>query len=115
MTNTTSFMDEDWTGLTKSQIKSRILFELEEEECKAEGHLLTVAIYCRRCGEYFDLENLQLLQKKKNVPLADKEELEKQHDECKDGIHKWEQEQATVCTICGMYGDEYNDRRKSSV
>jgi hypothetical protein len=41
MTNTTSFEDEDWTGLTHSQIKSRILSELEEEECNSNGHLIT--------------------------------------------------------------------------
>lgn len=41
----------------------------------------------------------------------DQQELERQHDQCKDGIHKWEEEKAIVCNVCGMYQQEYEQRQ----
>ena len=40
-----------------------------------------------------------------------REELEKLHNACLDGNHKWQEEKLIVCTTCGMYQDEYNDRK----
>ena len=31
MTNTTSFLDDEWTGLTKEKIKSKIISEFKEQ------------------------------------------------------------------------------------
>jgi len=42
-----------------------------------------------------------------------REELEKLHDECKvNDNHKWEVARLIVCSVCGMYQDEYDDRKK---
>jgi hypothetical protein len=45
-----SFVDEDWSGLTHKQIYSQIVAELEEEQCRKEGHEWTPTYYCRTCG-----------------------------------------------------------------
>lgn len=47
---TKSFVDEDWTGLTRRQIWSQIVAELEEQQCKEEGHQWVPAYYCSVCG-----------------------------------------------------------------
>lgn len=45
-----SFMDEEWTGLSKRQIWSSILAEEEEQQCRTEGHKWVPAFYCSVCG-----------------------------------------------------------------
>lgn len=35
-----------------------------------------------------------------------REELERLHDACKDGNHKWEEEKLTFCSICGRLKEE---------
>lgn len=48
--NHQSFTDEDWTGFTKEQIYRQIVAELEEKQCKEEGHQWVPAYYCSVCG-----------------------------------------------------------------
>ena len=44
----------------------------------------------------------------KSKSRKSREELEKIHDECKDGKYKSEEEKAMmVCNVCGMYQKEY--------
>jgi hypothetical protein len=48
-----SFVDDDWMGLTHQQIYSQIVAELEEEECEGKGHEWRTHIYCWRCDSDF--------------------------------------------------------------
>jgi hypothetical protein len=56
MTLAKSFVDEDWTGYDHDAISKMILQEYEEQQCKGEGHLWILNIYCKNCGEQFNLE-----------------------------------------------------------
>jgi rubrerythrin len=59
------FIDEDWTGLTHQQIYSQIRSELEEQQCKEDGHKWYPVFICRTCGESFELEECSKVTKKK--------------------------------------------------
>lgn len=61
-------MDEDWTGLTHKQIWSSIVSELEEQQCKEDGHSFYPVFICRTCGESFELRNCKVT--KKNIKRA---------------------------------------------
>jgi hypothetical protein len=45
-----SFIDKDWTGLDHRQIWNAIRAELEEQQCKEDGHKWVPVYYCRACG-----------------------------------------------------------------
>jgi Fe2+ or Zn2+ uptake regulation protein len=49
-----SFKDEDWSGLSKEQIYKQIVAELEEQQCKREGHQWSPVLICQNCGETFE-------------------------------------------------------------
>lgn len=49
-----SFIDEDWTGLSKRQIWSSIVSEEEEEQCAEDGHRWYPVFICLTCGESFE-------------------------------------------------------------
>jgi hypothetical protein len=49
-----SFLDEDWTGLSKRQICSSIVNEFEEQECKKQRHQWHPVFIYQHCGETFD-------------------------------------------------------------
>jgi hypothetical protein len=48
-----SFVDDNWNGLTHQQIYSQIVAELEADECETKGHEWKTHIYCFRCGDDF--------------------------------------------------------------
>lgn len=52
-----SFMDEDGTGLTHQQIYREIVSELEEQQCKEDGHKWYPVFICRTCGESFEISD----------------------------------------------------------
>lgn len=58
-----SFMDEDWTELTHEQIWREIVAELEERQCREEGHQWYPVFICRNCGETFDIEECKITPK----------------------------------------------------
>jgi len=60
-----SFIEEDWTGLSKTQIRSSILAEEEELQCKEDGHRWYPVFICRTCGESFELSECSKVTKKK--------------------------------------------------
>jgi hypothetical protein len=64
-----SFMDEDWTGLTKDNIRRQIVAELEEQQCMEEGHKWVSAFHCRNC----ELQSYEALADMKEVENKEKE------------------------------------------
>jgi hypothetical protein len=103
-----SFIDEDWTGLTHRQIRTQIISELEERQCKADGHKWTQATYCSNCGGIFEeyqqeQEQEKLQQHQKN----EDEEEEQKKEKCKEGNHVFMY--STFCDRCYADFDEWRN------